>query len=152
MSPAVAELERTQVVPRTPEETFAFFADPWNLEAITPGWLNFRIVEADDPLREGAWLRYRLRLFGVPIRWRTEITAWEPPHAFTDTQRSGPYRLWVHSHRFRPVQDGTEVHDHVRYRIPFGPVGLLARNLFVRRWLDQIFDYRARRLAELLGS
>ena len=143
-------LERTQLVRRDLDDTFAFFADPWNLEAITPPWLRFRITEAQAPLDAGALLAYRLRLFGLPIRWRTEICRWEPPDAFTDRQLSGPYALWEHTHTFTAVAGGTEVHDRVRYRIPLGPLGALAQRLLVRRWLDAIFDYRAERLRELL--
>ena len=109
-------LERVQRFERPPEEVFAFFGDPRNLEAITPPWLCFRIVEAPEQLAAGALLRYRLRLFGLPIRWRTEISEWRPPRSFTDTQLAGPYLLWVHTHRFVPADGGTDVYDHVRYR------------------------------------
>jgi ligand-binding SRPBCC domain-containing protein len=84
-------LERSQLVPVDVDEAFAFFADAWNLEAITPPWLRFRIVEAPKTLEQGSLLEYRLRLFGVPIRWRTEIVEWQPPFGFTDVQLSGPY-------------------------------------------------------------
>jgi hypothetical protein len=146
------ELERSQVVPRDLDDTFAFFADPWNLEAITPPWLRFRILEAPRALRRGSRLRYRLRLFGVPVAWWTEISDWRPPRTFTDTLIAGPYRLWVHTHRFAPVQGGTELYDHVRYRVPGGPLAPAVHVVLVRRWLDGIFDFRARRLAELLGT
>ena len=144
-------LERRQIVPRTVEETFAFFSDPQNLEAITPPWLRFRIVSAPPTLEAGSRLRYRLRLFGVPIRWLTEIVAWHEPRAFTDLQLAGPYRLWEHSHRFTPVDGGTEVYDVVRYRVPGGPLAPLVHRLVVARWLRDIFDHRRDRLAELLG-
>ena len=145
-------LERTQIVSRPVEEVFAFFSQPENLEAVTPAWLRFRIVEAPARLERGSLLRYRLRLFGVPISWRTAIVALGPPPGFADVQLSGPYRLWEHEHRFSAVRGGTEVYDHVRYRIPLGPVGALAQRLFVGRWLDDIFDYRAERLRELFPS
>lgn len=144
-------LERTQVVAASLEEAWAFFADPGNLEAITPPWLRFRIEEAPAELRAGARLRYRLRLFGVPIRWLTEISAWSPPRSFVDRQLSGPYPLWEHSHRLSATPQGTEIHDHVRYRLPGGPLAGVV-DLVVRRWLDAIFDYRSRRTSELLSS
>ena len=136
-------LERTQVVPVPVEEAFAFFSDARNLELITPPWLRFRIVEAPDVLGVGARLRYRLRLYGIPIRWRTEIVEWQPPRGFTDVQRRGPFRVWEHSHRLTPVESGTEIYDNVRYRIFFGPLGSLVRRLLVRGWVEGIFDYRA---------
>ena len=142
-----SELQRTQVVRRCLEETFAFFADPQNLEEITPPWLHFRILEAPDRLERGSLLRYRLRLYGVPVRWLTEIESWSPPRGFVDRQLSGPYLLWEHTHRFTPFSAGTEIYDNVRYRVPGGP---LAPVLLVRRLVDEIFDYRATRLCELL--
>ena len=145
------ELERTQVVHRSPDDVFAFFADPSNLESITPGWLRFRIVEAPARLTRGSLLRYRLRLFGVPVAWWTEIADWRPPRTFTDVQLAGPYPLWEHTHRFAAVEGGTEVYDHVRYRVPGGPLAPLVERLVVGRWLDEIFDYRRDRLQALLS-
>ncbi len=143
-----SELERTQVVPRGLEETFAFFAEPRNLEAITPPWLHFRILAAPERLGRGGLLRYRLRLYGVPVRWLTEIHVWSPPRSFADRQLRGPYLLWEHTHRFATVAEGTEIYDHVRYAVPGGPLG--PRRL-VRRLVEEIFDYRAVRLRELLA-
>ncbi len=143
-----SELERTQVVPRGLEETFAFFAEPRNLEAITPPWLHFRILAAPERLERGSLLRYRLRLYGVPVRWLTEIHVWSPPRSFADRQLRGPYLLWEHTHRFAPVAGGTEIYDHVRYVVPGGRLG--PRRL-VRRLVEEIFDYRAVRLGELLS-
>jgi ligand-binding SRPBCC domain-containing protein len=137
-------LERTQLVAAPLDEAFAFFAEPRKLEAITPPWLRFRVVEAPERLAAGATLRYRLSLFRVPIRWRTEITQWTPPRTFVDEQVAGPYRLWVHAHRLTAVPGGTEIHDHVRWRAPVATA-------LVRRWVDEIFDYRAERIRELLG-
>jgi ligand-binding SRPBCC domain-containing protein len=144
-------LVRTQVVGVPPAEAFAFFSDPANLEAITPPWLGFRIETAPERLERGSYLRYRLRLLGVPIRWLTEIVEWAPPRSFADVQLSGPYTVWEHAHRFREVPGGTEVFDHVRYRVPGGPLEPVV-NLVVSRWLDGIFDYRRERLADLLGT
>ena len=141
------QLERTQLVHRNLDETFAFFADPQNLEAITPPWLHFRIIEAPDRLEHGSRLRYRLRLHGVPVGWLTEISAWHAPRSFTDRQLRGPYRLWEHTHRFTPVTAGTEIYDNVRYRVPGGP---FAPTVTVRRLVGEIFDYRSTRLRELL--
>ena len=128
------------------DEAFAFFADPWNLEAITPPWLGFRILEAPPTLERGSLLGYRLRLFGLPFRWRTEIVAWRPPFGFTDVQLAGPYRRWEHSHRLSRVDGGTEIHDRVVYRLPYEPLAGLLAPLTVRPWLTMIFDYRARQI------
>jgi ligand-binding SRPBCC domain-containing protein len=137
-------LERTQVVPVGVDDAFAFFADAWNLERITPPWLQFRILEAPRKLELGSLLVYRLRLFGLPIDWQTEIVEWRPPYGFTDVQRSGPYRRWEHTHRLRAVDAGTEIYDHVVYRLPCEPLAAIVAPVTVRPWLEAIFDYRAR--------
>ena len=143
-------LERSQVVPVDVDRAFAFFADARNLERITPPWLRFRILRAPHSLERGSLLVYRLRLFGVSIRWRTEITEWRPPFGFTDVQLAGPYRRWEHTHRLTPVAGGTEIYDHVLYRLPFEPLAGVVAPVTVRRWLTAIFDYRAQRVESLL--
>ena len=87
----------------------------------------------------------------MPVRWLTEIRRWQPPHSFTDVQLAGPYGLWEHTHRFTEAPGGTEVYDHVRYSIRFGPLGAALQRMRVGAWLDEIFDYRSRTLRELLS-
>jgi ligand-binding SRPBCC domain-containing protein len=144
-------LVREQPLPGTPDEVFPFFADAGNLEAITPPFLRFRIVTPRPiAMHEGTLIEYRLRLHGVPVRWRTRIDVWEPGVRFVDRQLSGPYELWHHTHEFEALPGGgTLMRDVVRYRLPFGILGALARPL-VSRDLKTIFDYRAQRVAELI--
>jgi ligand-binding SRPBCC domain-containing protein len=131
-------------VPVDVDTAFAFFADAWNLEAITPPWLRFTILEAPRTLERGSLLAYRLRLFGLPIHWRTEIVEWRPPSCFVDVQLEGPYRRWEHTHALRPVAGGTEISDRVDYRLPYEPLAGLVAAVSVRPLLMAIFDYRAR--------
>jgi ligand-binding SRPBCC domain-containing protein len=147
-------LERSQRVGLPPAEAFAFYADPGNLEPLTPPWLHFSLTFASDgELRAGTRLAYRLRLHGVLIRWRSLIESWDPPQGFVDVQLKGPYALWEHTHTFEPVGEGTTViHDRVRYAIPLGPIGALAHRLFVRRDLERIFDFRGEALARILAE
>lgn len=122
------------------EEVFHFFADAGNLQAITPPWLHFHIVTPQPiSLHTGALLDYRLRLHGVPIRWRTEISVWEPPVRFCDRQLRGPYLQWEHTHTFTEVPGGTLMEDNVLYRVPGGA---LVNWLLVQRDLRQIFEFR----------
>jgi uncharacterized protein len=143
-------IQRTQQVASPIEKAFAFFADPDNLAVITPPWLGFRIVSASPWLEAGALIRYRLRIKRVPVRWLTEITEWQPPRSFTDVQLAGPYRAWEHTHRLTPSAFGTELYDHVHYRVPGGPLAPLVDRI-VRPLLEEIFDYRAKRIEALLG-
>ena len=117
------ELTSEVMLPRPPAEVFPFFADARNLERLTPPWLRFAVLTSGPiEMRPGATIDYRLRLRGVPIRWRSEITAWEPPLRFVDEQRRGPYRLWVHEHRFEERDGCTVASDHVRYAVWGGRV------------------------------
>jgi ligand-binding SRPBCC domain-containing protein len=135
-------LVREQRIPAGPAEVFDFFADPRNLEEITPPWLHFRITRAPDSVSGGAQIEYRLRLHGIPVRWLTRIEDWQPPHRFADVQLSGPYSRWHHTHTVEPDGDGVVMGDRIRYSLPLGPLGALAHRLLVRRDLERIFDYR----------
>jgi ligand-binding SRPBCC domain-containing protein len=145
-------LRREQWIPRPIDEVFAFFADARNLEEITPPWLGFRITSvSSEVVTEGTEIRYRLKLHGLPIHWRTEIRRWTPPHCFIDVQRSGPYKLWHHMHRFEEREGRTRMTDVVRYRLPFGILGRIVHSLMVRDDVRKIFDYRRQRIQELFG-
>jgi len=124
------------------DEVFAFFAEAHNLQRITPRSVRFRILtEPPIEMKAGAIIDYALKVRGIPIRWRTEITKWNPPFGFTDTQIKGPYHVWEHEHRFEELDAGTAtlMTDTVRYR-PRG--GALVNRLFVERDVRWIFGYR----------
>jgi ligand-binding SRPBCC domain-containing protein len=136
-------------LPRKRGEVFAFFSAAENLQAITPPWLEFQILSPPPiVMRTGTLLDYRLKIHGWPVKWRTEITAWEPPVRFVDEQRRGPYRQWIHEHRFVEQDGGTLATDLVRYAVTGG---ILVDNLFVRRDIEGIFRFRREKLRELLG-
>lgn len=146
-------LRQEQWIPRPIEEVFAFFADARNLEEITPPWLGFRILAISSAaVSAGTEIRYRLRVHGMPIFWRTEIRKWQSPHRFVDVQASGPYKLWHHTHRFEAHEGKTRMLDIVRYRLPFGFVGRIIHALKVRGDVRQIFDYRRQRIQELFAE
>ena len=142
-------LEAELWLPRPRAEVFAFFADAHNLEAITPPWLRFEVLTPRPiAMRPGTLIDYRIRIHGVPVRWRTEITGWQPPYQFVDEQLRGPYKLWHHTHSFEERDGGTLCLDRVRYS-PRG--GALMNWLFVRRDVEKIFAYRRRRLEQIFG-
>jgi hypothetical protein len=134
-------------VPRPLGDVFPFFADAGNLELLTPPWLNFKILTPMPvTMREGLLIDYRIALHGIPMRWQSEISAWDPPHRFVDEQRKGPYRVWHHTHVFEERDGGTLCADRVEYRV-FG--GGPVNRLFVGPRVRKIFEYRRARMLEL---
>ena len=145
-------LTRTQFIPRDPAEVFAFFRNPFNLEAITPPWLRFHVHDAtEQQVREGTRIGYILKWHGVPLRWDSLIASYEENTSFADEMLRGPYKRWYHSHTFRAAPGGVEMCDRVEYELPLGVVGEAVHRVVVRRQLRRIFDYRARRIAEIFG-
>jgi ligand-binding SRPBCC domain-containing protein len=146
-------LEREQFVARPRSEVFAFFADAANLERLTPSSLRFEIKTPPPiEMRPGTLIDYRIRLFGIGLRWRTLIEAFEPEARFVDVQLKGPYRLWRHTHEFIDAPGGTVVRDRVEYEMPLGLLGELARVVFVERQLGAIFDFRRESIQKLFGA
>lgn len=132
-------------LPALRDEVFAFFANAANLEAITPPWLHFRILNPGVVITEGARIDYQLKLHGIPLRWQSEISRWDPPSSFVDQQRRGPYRRWVHTHTFADERGGTRVSDAVEFEVPFG--WLVGG--FVMRDVNRIFAFRQQALRAL---
>jgi ligand-binding SRPBCC domain-containing protein len=140
-------LETAVWLKREIADVFAFFSDARNLNLITPEWIRFRIqTPMPVVMKSGLLLDYSLQFRGIPVRWQSEITVWDPPHRFVDEQRKGPYRRWVHEHLFQEKDGGTEVVDRVDYAVPGGR---LVHRLFVKGDVTSIFRYRRRKLTEI---
>ncbi len=142
-------LETKLFVPALLQDVFTFFADARNLETITPPSLRFKVLTPEVTMCQGARIDYRLRLRGLPFRWQSEITAWEPNVRFRDEQRRGPYRYWRHVHLFRQTAGGTLVEDGVEYEVACGS---LMHQWLVAPELMRIFRYRQDALARVFGE
>src|SRR6185503_5136137 len=137
-------LHAEMLVDRPIDDVFAFFARPENLGRVTPRSMGFELDSTDTEMRSGLEVDYRIRpLFGLPLRWCSRITEYDPPHAFTDLQQRGPYRSWQHRHSFMEEGNQTRVSDDVEYSLPLGPLGDIAHRLVVRDQLVDLFRYRA---------
>lgn len=143
-------LEAEMWLPRPLIEVFEFFSNAANLQRITPDWVNFQ-VKTPTPIevQKGTLIDYTIRMYGIPMPWRTLIDAWEPPYRFVDIQLRGPYRTWHHEHLFEERDGGTLVKDLVDYAVPGGAV---IEWLIVRRDVKRIFEYRTQSLARILGQ
>ena len=148
-------LKRVQFIPVGLEKAWDFFSDPGNLAAITPAGMGFHILSKHRPERmyAGQLIEYRVSpVLGIPMYWMTEITHVSEGKYFIDEQRFGPYALWHHQHHYREVEGGVEMTDIVHYKIPLALLGRVANLLFVRKKLNEIFDYRYERVAETFGD
>jgi ligand-binding SRPBCC domain-containing protein len=142
-------LHSETTVPVPVDRAFAFFSDARNLEQLTPPWLRFQITTPlPITMREGTLIDYQIRLYGVPIPWRTRIDVWMPGVAFVDRQLNGPYWWWRHEHRFEAVDGGTRVTDHVEYV----PRAASLSMWLVKRDVQRIFEFRRDALASLLPA
>lgn len=149
------QFQKTQHIPASIETVWTFMASPKNLKQITPDYMGFDIISGngDEPMYEGMILAYKVSpLLGIETTWVTEITHVRDLHYFVDEQRVGPYKLWHHQHLLQEHEGGTLMHDIVTYNPPFGILGKVANALFIRRKLNEIFDYRTKAVEEMFGN
>lgn len=150
----IYKLERKQNIPISLSEAWDFFSRPENLSKITPAKMGFKILSdvKDIEMHEGMIIHYIVKpLFGIPLKWETEIKNVKDKGYFMDTQNRGPYKLWQHTHIFKEIPNGVEMTDIVEYALPFGILGQLMNSLVVSNQLKNIFDYRVNAVIELFG-
>ncbi|MGF1582314.1 MAG: SRPBCC family protein [Gemmataceae bacterium] len=147
------ELQTSVWIPQPVDEVFAFFSDAFNLDRITPPWLHFAVLtESPIPMKPGQLIDYRLRWRWIPMKWRTEIVAWEPPRFFIDQQIHGPYRLWHHEHTFVQENGGTRMMDKVTYAVPGWIFEPFLNKFLVRPDVERIFLYREDRIQQIFSD
>jgi hypothetical protein len=146
------KIEYQTILKKHLSEVFPFFANAENLDQVTPPWLKFEILTPlPIEMKVGTVVDYRLSLHGIPIRWRSEITEWNPPNKFTDVLLKGPYRFWKHEHFFTAEGNRTRMSDRVEYAIPGWIFAPIVHSLFVKRDLEKIFDFRERAFREIFS-
>ena len=140
-------------LPYPVETVFGFFSNAENLPRITPSNVGFEILTPTPiEMAEGTVIDYRIRLSGIPMRWRSLITVWDPPHEFADVSLKAPYKSWVHHHHFKAIDaNTTRMVDSVRYQLPLTPLGDIAYPL-VKLQVAGIFKYRNQRIPEILSE
>jgi ligand-binding SRPBCC domain-containing protein len=150
----VYRLKTVQNLPISVKKAWDFLSDPGNLKTITPDYMGFKILEgAEEKMYAGQIIKYIVTpVLRLPLRWVTEITQVEDQKYFVDEQRFGPYSLWHHKHFIKAIPGGVEMIDIVDYKLPLGLLGRIAHPLFVKRQLNQIFNYRYNKLVELFGE
>lgn len=147
-------LQSKQKLPITLDEAWELLSNPKNLKTITPDYMGFEIVSgADRSIFPGQVIQYIVTpLLGIKSKWVTEITHVVDKSYFVDEQRFGPYSFWHHKHFLKEIPGGVEMEDIVDYKVPFGVLGQLLHPLLVRPKLNEIFEYRRKKLIELFGE
>jgi ligand-binding SRPBCC domain-containing protein len=151
---AFYQLHKKQFIPATADDIWEFISNPGNLKVITPEHMGFVITSGNLPekMYPGMIITYTVKpLFGLKMKWVTEITHIEEKRYFVDEQRSGPYSMWHHQHLIEPVEGGVMMTDIVSYKPPAGFLGAIANGLVIRRQLEGIFNYREKALEKIFG-
>ncbi len=147
-------LHSVQKLPISLEKAWLFLSSPENLKTITPEYMGFNILSgADRPMYAGQIIQYIVTpVLGIKTKWVTEITHVREKEYFVDEQRFGPYALWHHKHFLKEINGGVQMEDIVDYKLPFGYLGQLLHPFLVKPKLDEIFEYRSKKLIELFGE
>lgn len=146
-------LYRKQELPISLDEAWEFFSSPLNLKKMTPPEMDFEITSdyKNEKMFAGMIIEYIVRpVLALPMRWVTEITHVKEKEYFVDEQRFGPYALWHHKHTFRVENDKLIMEDLVNYALPFGLLGRIAHRLFVKKRVEEIFNYRTIALNKMI--
>lgn len=143
-------IKTTTVIQRPLEEVFTFFSKAENLNEITPPDLQFKIITPlPIEMHKGTLIDYKIKLNGIPMKWRTLISAWEPPYRFVDEQLKGPYVKWIHEHRFEARGNETIMYDTVEFLSPGWILEPIVNAIFVQHKVEGIFKYREQRMQQL---
>ena len=150
----IFRLEKSINLPITIEECWQFFSSPKNLKVITPAYMGFNIIDVEETsMYPGQIIKYNVTpLFGINLKWVTEISHAEKNKFFVDEQRFGPYKFWHHKHIFKVIDGGVKVIDILDYALPFGFLGVLFHPYLIKPKLDEIFNYREKKLIEIFGK
>jgi ligand-binding SRPBCC domain-containing protein len=148
------QLKLKQVIPSDIQTCWDFFSSPKNLKTITPEYMGFEVlVDLPEKMYSGLMIEYRVKpLLGIPLNWITEITHVDDLKFFVDEQRKGPYKIWHHEHHFREVPEGIEMTDIVSYELPLGLLGNMVHPILVKNKLQEIFDFRFKKVEEIFGK
>lgn len=144
-----------QILSTDIDTAWNFFSSAKNLSVITPPELGFKILTNLDgkDISEGMLIDYTVKpLFGIKLKWKTEIIKVNKPKSFVDRQLKGPYKMWQHSHTFSQIKEGILIHDEVKYQIPYGIFGEIANWLIVKRKIENIFSFRRETLVKIFNK
>jgi len=149
------QIHREQLVKTDINTLWDFMSSPKNLETITPESMMFKITSKnkDEKMYPGMIITYIVSpLLKIKLTWMTEITQVKEKSFFIDEQRLGPYTMWHHQHIFKQTEEGVLMKDIITYIPPFGIIGKIANFLFIKNKVNQIFNYRNKKIDSLFNN
>lgn len=140
------------IINRPIDEVFEFFSKAENLNLLTPTFLKFKILTPlPIAMGVGTLIDYKISLNGIPFTWKTKISTWKKNEVFVDEQLRGPYKVWIHEHKFEVVDSGVKMTDTVQYLSPGWIVEPIINKLYIEKKVKEIFEFRKKVLLQYFG-
>ena len=127
------------------EKLFAWHKQNSAISRLTPSWAPLKMIfRSNDGIEKGTIIRFRIKLFKIPMLWESKHIKYQENKIFKDVQTKGPFNRWEHSHIFK--SDGiynSIMKDKIKFQLPFG---ILSRPFygFALKEFNRMFTYRHR--------
>ena len=140
----IYQLYRRQCLNMSPQQAWAFFSSPYNLNDITPEFFHVTITsKVPDKIYAGLMISYRMKaVFGIPMVWLSEVSHCDEPKRFVYQQRIGPFKFWSHEVCLTEQENGIVLEDIMFYAMPLGWLGQLINVMLIAGKLEHIFNIR----------
>lgn len=135
------------------EQVFQWHERNGAIQRLTPPWAPMTLLyRKGNGVEKGVQVSFRLKIFNLPMTWNAEHIGFEENKEFKDTQTSGPFARWIHTHRFLSKNnDQTVMEDHIEYKLPMGLLSLPFYGM-AQKDIDRMFVYRHQVLKDDLES
>ena len=130
-------------MPVSAQRAFEWHGLPDAFERLAPPWQRLEIVERQGTIREGDGIILKVWFGPLPIHWSLVHREFIDGQLFTDEQLSGPFKHWIHRHRFHDEGERSCVlEDEIEYLLPVDQLTYPVAGRFVKRELSRLFRYR----------
>lgn len=95
---------------------------------------------------------WRAKHFGIYQELTSIITAFRKPDYFVDEMAKGIFKSFKHEHLFEDIGGQTKMIDIFDYQSPLGILGIIADNLFLKKYMKKLLDKRNESIKEFAES
>ncbi len=143
--------EKSVIINCPVEKAFTFHTDTNNLKKISPSSVQTEIIKMELPLVLNSEVELSVTQYGIfKSNWKIKITQYIQNEVIGDYMLKGPFKYWYHRHCFDVQAGKTIMTDRLDYDLPFGFLGNIAHALFVKRIIQNMFEYRHKKVKEVL--